>query len=134
LSALVVDASVLLVAILNRADEAGGWAESTLGERTLIAPHIVHVEVTNALRRLYLSKRLSLPQLRDAVRVALAFEIELEPYAPYASRVLELLDNVRPYDAWYVALAEFWGAPLATLDERLASASGPRCSFLLPGA
>lgn len=36
------------------------------------------------------------------------------------------------YEAWYVALAEFLGAKLATLDTRLALAPGPRCDFCLP--
>jgi predicted nucleic acid-binding protein len=36
------------------------------------------------------------------------------------------------YEAWYVALAEFLGAKLATLDTRLALAPGPRCGFCLP--
>ncbi|MGH3290596.1 MAG: PspA/IM30 family protein [Trebonia sp.] len=36
------------------------------------------------------------------------------------------------YEAWYVALAEFLGARLATLDTRLALVPGPRCGFCLP--
>jgi predicted nucleic acid-binding protein len=36
------------------------------------------------------------------------------------------------YEAWYVALAEFLGAKLATLDTRLALTPGPRCGFRLP--
>jgi len=40
---------------------------------------------------------------------------------------------VRPYDAWYVAVAESFGLPLATLDVRLSSASGPDCEFITPG-
>lgn len=126
----MIDASVLLAAVIGREDEAGRWAESTIGQRRLLAPHILHVEVTNALRRLYLRKELTLVQVRSAMNLALSFEIELESYAPYATRVLELVDNVTPYDAWYVAVAEFWGAPLATLDERLTGASGPRCTFV----
>jgi hypothetical protein len=36
------------------------------------------------------------------------------------------------YEAWYVALAEFLGAKLATLDTRLALVPGPRCGLCLP--
>jgi predicted nucleic acid-binding protein len=36
------------------------------------------------------------------------------------------------YESWYVALAEFLGAKLATLDTRLALVPGPHCGFCLP--
>lgn len=42
--------------------------------------------------------------------------------------------NLSCYDAWYVALAEFLGVKLATLNPRLAGAPGPRCGFWLPPA
>lgn len=38
------------------------------------------------------------------------------------------------YDAWYVALAEFLGVRLATLNAGLARAPGPCCDFWLPPA
>jgi predicted nucleic acid-binding protein len=49
-----------------------------------------------------------------------------------AARVWALHPTVTAYDAAYVALAELLGVPLLTLDRRLARASGPLCSFLLP--
>lgn len=54
------------------------------------------------------------------------------PFAPFAERVWELRANVTSYDAWYVAVAEQFDLPLATLDRRLARSAGPRCRFLLP--
>lgn len=42
--------------------------------------------------------------------------IELFPYDPFAERIWALRDNVTVYDAWYIAVAESLGAPLATLD------------------
>ena len=45
----------------------------------------------------------------------------------------ELHPTVTTYDAAYVALAEALDAPLLTLDRRLARATGPACTFLLPG-
>ena len=41
----------------------------------------------------------------------------------------ELRENVTAYDGWYVALTESLDAKLATLDIRLAKATGPRCHF-----
>jgi predicted nucleic acid-binding protein len=48
--------------------------------------------------------------------------------------VWELHPNVVAYDAAYVALAEELAAPLLTLDQRLARAPGPTCTFLTPPA
>ena len=53
-------------------------------------------------------------------------------FEPLADRVWELHPTVPAYDA-YVALAEALDAPFLTLDRRLARATGPACTFLLPG-
>ena len=66
---------------------------------------------------------------RDLVRL----DVMLIPYESVASRVWELRSSVRPYDAWYVGVAESLGLPLATLDARLISAPGPNCEFLTSG-
>ena len=64
----------------------------------------------------------------------LDLRVEFFPYAPFAARAWELRDTITSYDAWYVALAEFLGASVATLDGRLARAAGPRCGFETPPA
>ena len=46
-------------------------------------------------------------------------DIELFPFAPFADRVWALRSNLTSYDAWYVALAEAFGCPLVTLDQKL---------------
>ena len=67
-----------------------------------------------------------------AVAASLAYadlldlRVELFPYAPFAARTWELRANLTCYAAWYVALAESLGSKVATLDLRLARASGPR--------
>nr|WP_211239803.1 hypothetical protein [Jiangella gansuensis] len=42
-------------------------------------------------------------------------------------RIWELRDNLRPYDAAYIALAETLQADLVTVDRTLAAAPGTRC-------
>lgn len=59
-------------------------------------------------------------------------DIALVPFAPFAERIWELRHNLTSYDAWYVAAAEELDLPVATLDRRLTTATGPRCAFLLP--
>ena len=44
-------------------------------------------------------------------------------------RAWDLRDNIRSWDALYVALAEVLGATLVTRDGRLASATGPVCAI-----
>ncbi len=44
----------------------------------------------------------------------------------YLPRIWELGDNVKAYDAAYLALAESLDAPLLTRDARLGAASGHR--------
>lgn len=46
-------------------------------------------------------------------------------------RCWELRDNLTPYDALYVALAERHDADLVTADARLARSPGPRCRIEL---
>ncbi|HEX5718860.1 MAG TPA: type II toxin-antitoxin system VapC family toxin [Thermoanaerobaculia bacterium] len=127
----VVDAS-LLVAATSDAGAEGAWAEDVLRAGGLIAPHLALAEATNILRRLEMAGKLGRVEAGSAARDLLQLDLDLVPYAPFAERVWELRANVTSYDAWYVAVAEQLDLPLATLDRRLAAASGPRCGFLLP--
>jgi predicted nucleic acid-binding protein len=127
----VVDASVVIAALVG-VDDTGEWAESLLLEGQFAAPHLLPAEVASMLRRAVQSGDLSTDLATLAYADLLDLRIQLYPYAPFSVRVWELRDNVTPYDAWYVALAEFLEVPLATLDGKLAKAAGTRCEFLLP--
>ncbi len=50
------------------------------------------------------------------------------PHLPFARRLWELRENLTPYDAAYVALAESLGCVLVTADVRLSEAPGVRCA------
>ena len=127
----VVDASVLVSATTDIGAE-GTWAERLLAAEKLVAPHLVLVEATNILRRLEISRELSRLEATAAQRDLLALDILLMPFEPFGEHVWALRRNVTRYDAWYVAVAEAFALPLATLDRRLSRASGPTCRFLLP--
>lgn len=126
---LVVDASVV-VAALTDGGETGAWALGLLASGAA-APHLLPVEVAGVLRRAERNQRFSAEAVALAHASQLDLPIELHPYEPFAGRIWALRHAVTPYDAWYVALAETLGAPLATLDGRLAGAPGPTCRFLL---
>jgi predicted nucleic acid-binding protein len=98
----------------------------------LVAPHLLPVEVAHTLRRSVQLGRIGADAASLAHRDLVRLDITLIPYEAVASRVWELRSSVRPYDAWYVAVAESFGLPLATLDARLISAPGPSCEFITP--
>ena len=129
----VIDSSVLVAALVDCGAD-GIWAEEVLARGSLHAPELAQAESTNVLRRLERAKIITTPEANAAQDDLVRLEIELFSFEPFASRIWELRHNVTSYDAWYVALAESIGAPLATLDEHLAKANGVACRFLTPAA
>ena len=128
---LVIDASLVVSALVD-GGTMGSWAESLLTGEPLSAPHLMPVEAANILRRAAAAGEISADVAAMAHTDLLDLRVELFPYGPFAPRVWELKDNLASYDAWYVALAEFLGSRVATLDLRLARATGPRCAFETP--
>ncbi len=127
----VVDASVLVAALLDGGDD-GSWSEESIGRGELIAPELLLVEASNIMRRLERATRVSRIEANGAYNDLLRLDVELFPFAPFAGRIWELRGNLTCYDAWYVALAEAFECPLLTLDRKLSRASGPKCEFLVP--
>lgn len=127
---LVIDASAVVAALVDSRTD-GRWAESVLTSDSLAAPHLLTAEASNILRRSALAGAISAEHASLAHSDLLDLRVELFPYAPFATRIWGLRDNVTCYDAWHVALAEALNAPLATLDVRLAKEPGPRCRFLV---
>lgn len=128
---LVVDASFVVAALADPGSD-GQWAESLILSEVLAAPHLMLVETANILRRSALAGQLLAVEASMAHADLLRLRVELFAYPAFATRIWELRDNVAAYDAWYVAVAESLGAPLATLDQRLVTAPGPTCRFLTP--
>lgn len=131
MTAAVVDASVLVAALVDRGPD-GTWSSAALREHELTAPHHAPAEAANILRRLALARQLSQQEAAIAHDELVQLSIELFPFGPFAARSWELRHNVVTADAWYVALAEALDCALLTLDARLARADGPRCPFRGP--
>lgn len=93
-------------------------------DESLHAPHLIDLEVAQALRRYVTTAQLTPNRGREALEDLEAFPLRRYPHAPLLPRVWELRSNLTVYDASYVALAEELGAPLLTTDRRLASAPG----------
>lgn len=129
----VVDASVLVAALVDSGLD-GAWSETQVAQGSLIGPELVLVEASNILRRMEQARQISGVEATLAHDNLLRLELDLFPFAPFAERVWELRRNVTCYDAWYVALAEAFDCPLATLDGKLSRASGPTCGIITPPA
>jgi len=123
---IVPDASVLAVALLD--DGASGKAvrERLLGAE-LAAPELIDLEVLSILRKLVRSTRLSTERAALAIIDLADLPMERMPHAGLIRRIWQLAENVTPYDASYVALAELLSATLLTSDARLARTPGPQC-------
>jgi predicted nucleic acid-binding protein len=128
----VVDASVLVEFLTG--GEHGRAAQRAIGrERWCWAPALVDAEVGNALRRQVRAKEISARQAGAALEDFLEMRLQRVPHRNLVDRAWQLRDNVSFYDALYVALAEGLGAPLLTLDEKLARAPGLRAEVELVG-
>ncbi|HEX5462460.1 MAG TPA: type II toxin-antitoxin system VapC family toxin [Steroidobacteraceae bacterium] len=128
---VVVDSSVIVAALIDTGPD-GVWAEEVIDDQVLYAPELVRVEATNVLRRLERAERITTADANGAQEDLTQLEIELFPFEPFSDRIWKLRHTVTSYDAWYVAVAEGLGYPLATLDGRLARTVGPKCKFLTP--
>ena len=126
---VVVDSSVIVAALIDTGSD-GVWAEEVMDDQVLYAPELVRVEATNVLRRLERAKQITTAEANGAQEDLTQLEIEQFPFEPFAGRIWELRHTVTSYDAWYVAVAEELGYPLATLDRRLVRTVGPKCTFL----
>lgn len=129
---LVVDASILYEVITHgRHVDAARGALAADSEQA--APQLVDAEVVGLIRRDLLSEALDETACGLAVTALTVWPGERFSLHPFIDRVWELRDNVRTWDAFYVALAEALDCPLVTLDRRLALATGPRCEIQVVG-
>ena len=128
---IVIDASALLEALLRTPDARA--VDRWLFEpgQTLHAPHLIDVEVAQAIRRLTLSREVDDERGREALDNLADLSIDRHSHRPLLPRVWQLRDNFSAYDAVYVALAEVIDAPLLTRDHRLASAASKYVSVTL---
>ena len=121
---IVLDASVVLEVLL-RTPLGDRIADTVFDPReTLHAPHLMDIEVTQAMRRYARGDQVSTEVANNAVSLLAAFPIRRYEHVPLLSRIWGLRHNLTAYDATYVALAEALGATLLTRDRRLAAAPG----------
>ena len=126
---IVVDASALLEFLLQT--PLGTRVEARLlrdGDE-FHAPHLVDVEVTQGLRRLVRAGEVTADRAVDAIADLADLDLHRHSHLDLLTRAWKLRENITPYDAMYIALAEALGATLVTCDAALASAPRHRASI-----
>ena len=123
---IVVDASVLAAALADDNSD-GDAARSGLRGHALVAPELIDLEVASVWRRQVVAGQLEVRRADFAVADLLALPLQRIPHRHLVTRCWELRQNLTPYDASYVALAELLGVVLVTGDKRLSRSSGLRC-------
>ncbi len=91
-------------------------------------PQLLDVEVISVIRGRRLSGHLDASRAERAIVVLQQLSLMRYQHRGFIGRVWQLRDNLTPYDAAYVALAEALDCTLVTADDRLAGAPGIRCS------
>jgi len=121
---IVVDASVILEILLQTKGSARVMKRIFRGTASFHAPHLLDLEVAQVIRRYVRNGSIEADRGEEALTDFLDLPIERYPHEPLLRRIWKLGENLTAYDAAYVALAEALRAPLLTVDERLANASG----------
>ena len=123
---LIVDASCLYEVLVGapRAEQVRARLDL---DPDHASPHVVDAEVLSVIRRDHLLGRLDATAAHQAVEDLLDWPAERFGHRSLLERAWELRDNVRTWDALYVALAEALDATLLTLDERIGRMDGLSC-------
>jgi len=123
---IVLDASALLEFLLQT--PLGSRVEARLfrDDDELHSPHVVDVEVSQALRRLVRRAEMSPGRAAEAIADLAEVDLHRHPHLDLLARAWKLRENITAYDAMYVTLAEALGASLVTCDAALAKAAGHR--------
>ena len=121
---IVLDASAVLELLLGTRSGRSIAAKIADPALSLHAPHLLDVEVAQALRRYLRNGELTSKDAEGALQDLHDLDIERYAHEPLLDRVWALRKNLTAYDAVYVALAEALDTTLLTCDAKLARAPG----------
>jgi len=129
-SQAVIDSNIAVYAVtgMELSTPAAVLLDSLRAKHTsLYAPRLWVYEVTSSIHKYLQVKYLTLDEAEQALKIALAFDINLMDEMPnlcqsafhWATR----LGQMAAYDGFYLAVAETLKVPLWTGDKRLANAA-----------
>jgi predicted nucleic acid-binding protein len=116
---IVLDASVIVELLTNGASADSIRNELAGRSDSLIAPHLLDVEVLSALRRLVAGRRIDTHRSEQMLSALAALPVERCAHIPLLGRIWELRHNFTAYDAAYIARAEATHAVLYTGDVKV---------------
>jgi len=118
----VIDASAAVEVLLRTS--LGQRIGELLDDTFLLAPALLDVEVLSVMRRAVLQNRLQEHRARLALDDLTAWPVDRIPHSALLREAWKLRHNVSAYDAFYVAVAKLYEAPLLTADTPLSRAPG----------
>lgn len=121
---IVLDASALLEFLLQTPLGLRVEARVCQDVEDPHVPHLLDVEVTQALRRLERTREVSPERAAEALDDLSDLSLHRHAHWSLLDRAWNLRRSITAYDAMYVALAEALDAPLVTCDRSLASSGG----------
>jgi predicted nucleic acid-binding protein len=127
MSGYVLDASVAVTALTAPGSPAA--ALLSVVDAAFQVPSIFDAEVLSALRGLVRGGKFDGAAAAELIADLLVLPVDRWHMSSLLPRMWELRDNLTPYDAAYVALAEMTGAVLVTGDERITASPGARCDI-----
>lgn len=119
---IVIDASAL-VHLLGGSD-LGLRIADRIRDEPLHAPHLVDLEVAQAVRRMLRRDEIGEELASKMLRALVDFDLQRYPHGELLGLIWAHRHNLSAYDAAYVSLAEVLDCPLLTCDGRLARALG----------
>ena len=123
----MLDASVAVTALTAPSSAA---ADLLSGDDAVFqVPSIFDAEVLSALRGLVRGGKFDGAAAAELVADLIVLPVDRWHMSPLLPRMWELRENLTPYDAAYVALAELTAAVLVTGDERITASPGARCDI-----
>ena len=119
---LILDASAVVDWLIDSPGLGRSVGDHLAGAPVLATCDFCDVEVTSALRRKVFRGELTALRAVSALDDLADLNARRYPSAKLTSRIWELRENLTPFDAAYVALAEALDLPLLTTDARIALA------------
>ena len=127
MSGYVLDASVAVTALTEPDSPAAELLSSD--DAVFQVPSIFDAEVLAALRGLVRGGKFDRAAAADLVTDLIVLPVDRWHMSALLPRMWELLENLTPYDAAYVALAEVTGTVLVTGDKRITASPAARCAI-----